>query len=844
MKRLLLVLLLAALASAVHADPRWWSHDLALTTGPDPKTNPDAAITAGSGSHDRDIVIVYEQPGAGTGQDLWILASFDNGCTWCDPKLWANAPADEVNPRVEAGLTSTATFSVQVVYEREGQVWVSGDASITIRTGPPLCEQLAALAVPRPQPLSRPGPAGDTDHRPRIAKAARVGLLEFHAAWWRQHAPPAGPTVEYANDVSGYGTSWTTAATPPLPVDGDVPDIAADTLASGANASSATIFFREAATGNILEARTADTGLTWSAPVKVSTSPSPVLPAADSSTQAIPADTEVWNAGVWQAGQAPHDIGFDAAHWSAPATMNIDFQTPGDVAASLASAQAPVPGLAPAVSVAPAVAAGSGQCALFAFWTDEGRTPPEIVSRGGKLNAGANPPPPRDLDTFPFTPARTAPPDPAVSLVDLLSNCTWDDGWPGMASGACTLNARGAGSLGASMVASADSLSFNGTERVFFVAVFSDDRTGTPQIYFKRSDQLVAATTMSASPGCEGLRSARIDATYVPVTTCPQTSFSPEWMERYILYDGTASATGPFPNRVVEPASGPSSITLAGLPAGVTHYLWLIGEDQARNIAPPDFDPRSASNTGAIPNQQATVTPPPCVPSVALEGCTYNGSRCFPSDPWLPRDPNPGDTMSVTLRLANTGDYDATGLTGTVVATTAAVVSPAGGDLSMLGLAIAPGGAVDVPVVLHVPTDATCPATIDVSVMNLGSDSGQVSYGSPSCASPIATLDCTSKCPCAVGSLAVIRPLVGIKAGADASFTWTADPNGSEQHLNSVLVKTDIPNAYRPTRGVGTAVWQGATGGPATLPVASPPSLVFLQALSACGADGASEGPM
>ena len=86
-----------------------------------------------------------------------------------------------------------------------------------------------------------------------------------------------------------------------------------------------------------------------------------------------------------------------------------------------------------------------------------------------------------------------------------------------------------------------------------------------------------------------------------------------------------------------------------------------------------------------------------------------------------------------------------------------------------------------------------------------------------------------------------IDGLYGVKAAANALFTWTPDLSGSEQHLNSVLVKRDIPNAYRLPRGVGAGVWQGATGGPATLPVAPPPALLFLQALSACGQGGASD---
>src|SRR5205085_4771077 len=104
--------------------------------------------------------------------------------------------------------------------------------------------------------------------------------------------------------------------------------------------------------------------------------------------------------------------------------------------------------------------------------------PGEIVQRGGRLDptSVSNP---RELGTYPFDPKRSAPPDPTVSEVEAFSNCLWDDGWPGLLAGSCSLVPRGAGG-GAGAVASADVQTF-GALPTLFAAVFADDRTGVSE---------------------------------------------------------------------------------------------------------------------------------------------------------------------------------------------------------------------------------------------------------------------------------------------------------------------------------------------------------------------------
>ncbi|MFC2173364.1 hypothetical protein ACFLU6_12130 [Acidobacteriota bacterium] len=70
----------------------------AAAAGTSPKTRPDIALP----SHP-DIAtefVVWEQETALGDTDIYLLASFDGGCTWCGPLLWATGPDDESSPRV------------------------------------------------------------------------------------------------------------------------------------------------------------------------------------------------------------------------------------------------------------------------------------------------------------------------------------------------------------------------------------------------------------------------------------------------------------------------------------------------------------------------------------------------------------------------------------------------------------------------------------------------------------------------------------------------------------------------------------------------------------------------
>jgi hypothetical protein len=107
---------------------------------------------------------------------------------------------------------------------------------------------------------------------------------------------------------------------------------------------------------------------------------------------------------------------------------------------------------------------------------------------------------------------------------------------------------------------------------------------------------------------------------------------------------------------------------------------------------------------------------------------------------------------------------------------------------------------------------------------------------------------------CLLGNLIPPSPLLGVKTAdvIGARFEWSQDPNASEYHLNTVTEKTNLRETD-PTSPRQMPVGQGETQCTALAPtvtctdsdaIVDPQTLLFYQALSACGPTGADEGPV
>jgi len=845
MKRTVLFsVLLALVAGIAQADPRWWTHDRLITAGAAGKHRPDVAIIGGQGtSGGGPIVVVWEEESAtGAGLDIHMDASFDNGCSWCGPIIWADDGADETRPRLAVGVTPSGLLSIQVIYEvGSTEVRVSGDASIDAFAAPDvLCRDFQALAPPTPVTLDNARRIA----RPRITAATRLGaFLHFHAVWEREDGGPV--TMYMDSDLSGVGTDWG------APIDvgaalgaiGTSPEVASDALASDPSMSAVTLFFT-ADDGSIRSSRSVDSGATWTFPaLQVSAFGNQSLAAADSSSAGF-GDTSVWTAAVWQFAAAPHTVSLDAAHWTSPTLRDPDFDLLADEFVSLPPDE---PGTGPSISIAPSFGSPSKpETPLFAFWTTDAG-PTEIVARGGQLNQA--PSPPRDLTEFPFEAIRVAPPDPTVSEVSPHSSCEWHDDWPALLAGSCVVN-RVSGS--ARDVASADGLPFLGGVPAAFVTVFADDRSGTSQIYFKLADgQVSAPSIVDLTVACDDILTARADVTFAPLRACPDVT---EWIDRYLLYYGSADSegatpNGPFVNRLEIANLGlsdPHTVPLTGLNAGEIYHFVLIAEDEARNVSPAGFDPRSNLNVAASAQMRSFVLTPSCRPELRLVDCTVGPDDCAGTSDGRY---DPGDTVPVTLTFENSGDWTATGIEGLSEAAGATVTSPPGAVFTIGSIATA--ASEDAAIELRL--DMTCPpAPGEPSVRATGvtSDGGLVDHGSFDCpAAPLVAVECGAPCDapaCLTTDLGALTPLLGRKELPGGTyFEWPIDPDAAEYHLNSVILKGDL-DADRPHRpGLGIADEECTTGdtwcidGDALVRADD----LFYQVYSACGLDGAEEGP-
>jgi len=842
--RLAVTVALLALAVGADADPRFWKHDRALTASSEDKSHPDIAFARVESAVGGPVyvAVVWEQEG-----DLWMRFSPDFGCSWCDARVWVAEPGViESRPRTAIAIKDFGVVSIQVVYEAEGDVFAAHDATVSIADPVQACTTFQA-ASPATSLLSRARPTGTLDRAPQIVKSTDgFSVLHHHAVWERTDPVAATSTIEYSRDLIGDGSGWTTSIdlSAQIGASGRLPDVAADMVADSASQTAVSIFFHDPDQGGVFMVRNNQSGEpgAWSpTPIAVGQTVPSAL-SVDSS--AFKFEGTVWNGAAWlEDGAATAYV--DAAYWTGPPGVdrNPDFEAPGDLDLGATDPNGDI-------SLSISAGFGGGPLTMLTLWT-EGTGPREILIRPGVLDPTTSPP--RDLDRVPEYPRREMPPDPVISAVSQLSLCRWHE-----ATGDCVGEARTPASIaGATQVATDDVLGPAGGTPIHG-AVFVDDRDGTPQIYIKFTDlQVGFALIQNAVPSCQALRTAQVQTTLdPPCQACGGSPFPPDDLERFLLYFGTTGRGGPYPERIeldADLVTDPHIELTTDLAPGTDYTVLVVPEDEARNLQPVNFDPASPANDPGFGTWAAFSTPS-CEPAVILPGCGNDGARCNPGDPLDPGDPNPGETIELTLTFNNTGDWLATGLSGTIQATNADVIVPDGGDLSKLGIDVPTFGLLDVPVTLVVQ-NVVCPASVTVSILGLASDGGQVTYGDVDCGPLTIDIDCSQICTptCLVPQLDAITDLQVVKAGTDdLAFVWDADPNAGEYHLNRVDDKTLLddlllpgsPQSKRTPIGVGTPICDVAS--PACTATGEQLDLVLLryyQAYAACGPDGASEGP-
>ena len=164
---------------------------------------------------------------------------------------------------------------------------------------------------------------------------------------------------------------------------------------------------------------------------------------------------------------------------------------------------------------------------------------------------------------YPFTAQRVDPPDPLPpnnSAVRRLSLCAWNE-----TTGACDPTPRlPVSTLGARQVAAADTVDFAGVSPASYAVVFSDDRTGNPEIYFKMTDDSVSPPSLDLPPPgpgitatCQALLTAQADVPFLLNNECTAPGPSSlEFVERYFIYYEprlSLEDTGEFPGPGARP---------------------------------------------------------------------------------------------------------------------------------------------------------------------------------------------------------------------------------------------------------------------------------------------------
>ncbi len=645
-RALLALVLILALpqATTCRADPRWWWHDLRLTATPTDSIEPHL-ITPGystGGAGGQALFITWaERDETGDDHEIYLTASFDGGCTFCEATRLTDDDSDDRNPRVAVLALPTGVWSVQVIFESRGTgeaviAWDSTRLSFRVPFDQ-LCAQLTALGpqVVAADQYVRFGGIDAGASWPDISAVGTQLWGHFHATWAEDTI--AGPAIRYAHDLTARGgPGWrvdpvkTLAPQSPLDWWAGVPRIAADLATDPDPLTGNTTMDRSAVNivhvrhremgptdrVELVALRSTDSGATFSASGARADGPAQPVgdatllvgrtiqrPALDAAFSTFSTSEPAWVATAWDPPTpdgAAHDVLADARFLETPAGPSPDWLSPGD--AILAPALPPSPLAEPSVALVNQF--GDAPRPAWFAWTADRAGTPDIASRAGHLDALASPW--LDLSRYPIPPVR--PFDSAASADVLLTHCAFDDATRTFPS------SRAAGQ--------ASQVALDANEFGTF-AVWTDTRDGNPEVYFKRTDTFVSARQPGLAAGCGPLGDAFIDVTFDSLPSCPQ-PMAGERMARYFIFWRTDPAAG-YDNAaspvIVPHDSATPTVTrrITGLLPGTAYRVIVVPEDEARNVAPPAFDPAVAPSPAPF-NEVSATTPSPCV---AAEICLW-----------------------------------------------------------------------------------------------------------------------------------------------------------------------------------------------------------------------------
>jgi hypothetical protein len=140
-KRIVLgiVVVVLAVTSWGQADPRWWWSDRPVAPPGADRRWPHLTTTGGEGGGQGGgmFLVWSELDPAGGDWEVWLTATPNGGCSWCPPTRITDNDTDDTRPRVGVGVLASGFFTIQIVYEEDGNTELAWDVSTVSAFGDP-----------------------------------------------------------------------------------------------------------------------------------------------------------------------------------------------------------------------------------------------------------------------------------------------------------------------------------------------------------------------------------------------------------------------------------------------------------------------------------------------------------------------------------------------------------------------------------------------------------------------------------------------------------------------------------------------------------------------------------
>jgi uncharacterized repeat protein (TIGR01451 family) len=629
-------LLFLLLATPLPAGPRWWWNDVPVAATPGDSLSPDIALPAGAMEPIRAVFVVWQEiPPGETDTEIFLAASLDYGCSFCNPVRITTNDVDDLHPSVAAAVMHQTELMIHVAHETDHNIVVHFNVD-PLSINDLSCATLEQANWTKTQ-VSQLSDAGCS--KPDIAATVfnppnPAGVPRFSVAW-QQHDIPSGAPDDifvavdrlgngsYGTPVNITNSSAACDSDPSIAISSGIPGVPPTELVSVAYLSGPGT---PGSPNQVLLQYSTDSGWSWSGPVWLSGADACGPPAMDSGVQPYGLNDSIpqWFGASWL---VPASSAFPPGLFFSGEL--IDFSRGGIVLPWL-PAENLLPAnqrtgedlLPPAVSVLPYPSSGGDEDPFWVFWSDDEANPiTEIYYRAGIFSEGSadvmNP------DIFPI--------DGSVSVNTQLS---------GVAPPRSTASVAVA-------PASDEQSGYPPCDDDTVLVAWSDNRNGNFDIFFKRLDTCLedASFTVSVPPCHPADGSVNVEW---GEKNCPDRT---EKLERILVYHSRVPG-GPY---ILGAAPAPDEIS-ASVPGllPLTDYCFVVEfRDEAGNAEPEEFNPSVHSDPS--PRGEICVrTNDPCPPAsleVAKTWIDVNGPPLVP-----------GDTVSSTITVSNTGNAVLTGV--------------------------------------------------------------------------------------------------------------------------------------------------------------------------------------